>query len=99
RENRVVDADATELRQLVALAAQDVQCLLDGQLLHADRLEATLQGRVGLDVAAVLVVGGGRDAGQVAARQRRLEQAGHVAGALPPARAHDAVYLVDEQDD
>ena len=86
---------------LVALAqaAQDGDRLLDRRLVHEDRLEAPLQGRVLLDVLAVLVERRGADGVQLAARQHRLEQVGGVHRAFGRARADDGVELVDEQDD
>ena len=54
--------------------AQDRDGVLDGRLAHVDRLEPPLQGRVLLDVLAVLVQRGRADAAQLAAGQRRLEQ-------------------------
>ena len=86
---------------LVALleAAQDRDRVLDRGLAHEDRLEAALEGRVLLDVLAVLVEGGGADAAQLAARQGGLEHVGRVGGALGRAGAHDGVQLVDEEDD
>ena len=48
---------------------------------------------------AVLVEGGGADAVQLAARQRRLEHVAGVHGALGRARADHGVQLVDEEDD
>ena len=43
--------------------------------------------------------GGGADAVQLAARERRLEHVAGVHGALGGAGADDGVQLVDEQDD
>ena len=62
-------------------------------------LEAAGQRRVLLDVLLVLGPGGGADGAQRAARQRRLEQVGRIAGAGRTARADQRVRLVDEQDD
>ena len=86
---------------LVALlqAAQDGDGVLHRGLAHHDGLEAALQGRVLLDVLAVLVEGGGPDAAQLAAGQRGLEQVGGVHRALGGAGAHQGVQLVDEKDD
>ena len=93
--------DAHTVVHLVALleTAQDADGVFDAGLVDDDRLEAPLQRGVLLDVLAVLVEGGGADAAQLAARQRRLE---HVAGVHRPlggARAHQGVELVDEEDD
>ena len=93
--------DAHAVVDLVALlqAAQDGDRLLDRRLAHHDRLEAALEGGVLLDVLAVLGEGGGADAAQLAARQRRLEQVGGVHRALGGAGADQGVQLVDEEDD
>ena len=69
------------------------------RLADVDRLEAPLQGRVLLDVLAVLVQRGRADAAQLAAGQGRLEQVAGVHRALGPAGPDDRVQLVDEQDD
>ena len=83
----------------VAEAAQDLHGLLRGGLLDADLLETPLKGGVPLEVLAVLVEGRRADGLQLAARQRRLEDAGGVDGALGRTRADEIVQLVDEQDD
>ena len=62
-------------------------------------LEAPGQRRVLLEVLLVLGPGRGGDRAQLAARQRRLEQVGRVAGAGRAAGADQRVGLVDEQDD
>ncbi len=69
------------------------------RLLHLDRLEAAGQGRVLLQVLAVLVQRRGPDRLQLAPGQHRLEDGGGVDGALGCARPHQGVQLVDEQDD
>ena len=69
-----------------------------GRLLHHDRLEAPLQGRVTLDVLAVLVERRGADALEFAPRQRRLEDVGGIDRALGRAGPDERVQLVDEQD-
>ena len=71
----------------------------DGGLLDDDRLEASLERGVLLEVLAVLVARGGADRLQLAAREHRLEDAGGVDRALRGARADERVELVDEQDD
>ena len=98
-DGRVLDAHAVV--DLVALLepAQDGDGVLDARLAHVHRLKATLQGRVLLDVLAVLVQRRGADAAQLAARQHRLEQVAGVHGALGRAGADDRVQLVHEQDD
>ena len=98
-QGRVLDAHAVV--HLVALlqAAQDRDRVLDRRLIDQHRLEAPFQGRVLLDVLAVLVERGRADAVQLAAGQHRLEQVAGVHGALGLAGADDGVQLVDEQDD
>jgi hypothetical protein len=63
-----------------------------------DRLEATLESRVLLDVLPVLGQGGRPDALQLAARQGRLENVGGVDGTLGRTGADECVQLVDEED-
>ena len=72
---------------------------LGRRLIHGDRLEATRQGSVLLDVLAVLVERRRADALDLATRQRRLEHVARVDRALGAARADKRVQLVDEQDD
>ena len=76
---------------------------LDGQgdrgLVYLDRLEATLQGGVLLDVLTVLVEGCRTDSLQLAASQHRLEHAGSVDCPFSGTGADKGVDLVDEQDD
>jgi hypothetical protein len=83
----------------LAEAAGDADRLLDRRLVDVDRLEAPLEGRVLLDVLAVLVERRRADGVQLAAREHRLEQVGGVHGALGRTRSDDRVELVDEQDD
>ena len=64
-------------------AAQHADRLLLVRLVDLDRLEAALEGGVGLEVLLVLGPGGGRDGAQLAAGQGRLEQVGGVALARP----------------
>ena len=98
-ERGVRDADAVMDLVALAQAAQDRDRLLDRRLVHEDRLEAPLEGRVLLDVLAVLVEGGGADRVQLPAGEHRLEQVGGVHGAFRRAGTDDRVELVDEQDD
>ncbi len=67
-------------------------------LIDEHRLEAPLQGRVLLDVLAILVERGGADAVQFAAGQHRLEQVAGVHRPFGLAGADDGVQFVDEQD-
>ena len=85
---------------LVALADahQDLDGLLERRLLDHDRLEASLEGRVPLDVLAVLVERRRADALELAAGQRRLEDVRGVDRALGRAGPDEGVELVDEED-
>ena len=98
-ERRVADLDAVV--RLVALlqAAQDRDRVGDRRLADEDRLEATLERRVLLDVLAVLVERRRADRAQLTAREHRLQQVRGVDGAFGRARADDRVQLVDEEDD
>ncbi|MNJ29482.1 hypothetical protein D3C77_240510 [compost metagenome] len=84
---------------LLLEAAQDGHRVLDGRFGDEDRLEATGQGRVLLDVLAVFIQRGGADAVQLAARQGGLQEVGGVHGSVALAGADQGVHLVDEQDD
>ena len=98
-ERLVGDLDAVVLLVALAQALENLHGLLDGGLLDLDRLEASLQRRVPLEVLAVLVERGGADGLQLAAGERRLEDVGGVDRALGGACADQGVQLVDEQDD
>ncbi len=99
RQRLVGDRDLVVLLVAVAQAAQDLHGLVRRRLLDADLLEAPLQGRVALEVLAVLVERRRADRLQLAARERRLEDRGSVDRALGSAGADEVVQLVDEQDD
>ena len=96
-QGRVLDAHPVV--QLVALlqAAQDGDGVLHPRLVHEDRLEAALQGRILLDVLAVLVQGGGADAAQLTPRQGGFQQVGRVHSARHRPRAYQQMQLVDEE--
>jgi hypothetical protein len=80
-------------------ALEDRHGFLDGGLVDVDLLEAPREGVVLLEDAAVLGVGGGADALQLAGGERRLEQVGGIQGAARGgAGADQGVDLVDEQD-
>jgi hypothetical protein len=68
------------------VAVLETQQDLDGvghrRLVDLDRLEPTLEGRVLLEVLAVLLEGGGADRLQLAPGQHRLEDRGGVDGAF-----------------
>ena len=74
-----------------------IRASLRAGLLDQHGLETALQGRVALDVLAVLVQRGGADALQLAARQGRLEDVGGVDRAFGGAGADQRVQLVDEE--
>ena len=67
--------------------------------LHPHRLEPPFERAVLLDVPPVLGRGGGADAADLAARQRRLEDVGGVERAFRRTGPDQRVQLVDEQDD
>ena len=100
RDNcRVLDAHA--VMHFVALfqAAQDGDRVFDIGLANENDLEAALQGRIFLNVLAVLVQRGRANRAQFATSQRWLEHVGRVHRTLGRARANQRVQLVDEQDD
>ena len=77
-------------------SAQNGDGRLHARLGHDDRLEAPLQGRVFLDVLAILVQRRRADAAQLPARELRLEHVRGIARAFRRARAHDGVQFVDK---
>ncbi|GHS89420.1 hypothetical protein AGMMS50218_15670 [Actinomycetota bacterium] len=98
-ERAVRDGHAVVRLVPVAQALEDLDGVLERGLGHLDRLEPALQGRVLLDVLAVLLERGRTDGLQLAAGQHRLEDARRVDRALGGTRTHEGVDLVDEQDD
>src|SRR2546430_926070 len=98
-DRRVLDAHAVVDLVTLLEPAQDGDRVLDARLADEDRLEATLQRGVLLDVLAVLVERGGAHRAQLAAGEHRLEQVGRVDRTLGGAGADDRVQLVDEEDD
>ena len=94
----VGDRDLVVLLVALADPHEDVDRLLERRLLDHDRLEAALEGRVPLDVLAVLVERRRADALELAARQRRLEDVRGVDRALGGAGPDERVELVDEED-
>ena len=95
----VRDADRVVRLVAVAQALEDVDGERHARLVHLDRLEATLERGVLLEVLAVLVDRGGADGLQLAAGQHRLEDGGGVDGALGGTGTDQRVDLVDEEDD
>ncbi len=97
-ERGVVVAHLVE--RLVALLHPDhdqVGLVRAGRI-DADRLEAAQQRAVLLDVFAVFLDGGGADAGDLAAREGRLQDVGGVERAFGRAGADQRMDLVDEDD-
>ncbi len=84
---------------LLLQAAQDRDGVLHRGLADEHRLEPAGQGRVLLDVLAVLIQRGGADAVQLAARQSGFQQVGGVHRPVALAGPDQGVHLVDEQDD
>ena len=72
-ERRVFEADAMMDFVPFAQATEDGDGVFHRRLVHLDRLEAALEGRVLLDVLAILVEGGRADRVQFPARQHGLE--------------------------
>ncbi len=94
--------DAYPVVDLVALLepTQDGNGVFDRGLADEHLLEPPLEGRVLLDVFAVLVESGGPDHAQLAARQHGLEHVAGVHRTLPAGPgADDGVHLIDERDD
>ena len=100
RDERLIgDGDPVVGLVLVADALEDLDRVRHGGLVDLDRLEATLECRVLLEVLAVLVGGGGTDGLQLATSEHRLEDRRRVDGAFGRARADERVDLVDEEHD
>ena len=93
------DGDKVVLLVVRGDTLNDPDGVVDGGLLHHDRLETPLQGGVLLNVLAVLGESGGANDLNLAPAQGGLENVGGVHGALGVAGAHDVVHLVDDQDD
>lgn len=83
----------------VAQTLEDLDGVRQRRLRDLDGLEAALEGRVLLQVLAVLVERRRTDRLELAPRQHGLEDACRVDRALGGARTHQGVELVDEQDD
>ena len=98
-ERRVRDGDPVVGLVPVAQTLEDLDRVRQRRLLDLDRLEAPLEGRVLLDVLAVLVERRRADRLELAAGEHRLEDARGVDRALGGTRPDEGVDLVDEQDD
>src|ERR1017187_4338783 len=95
----ILDAHAVVDLEFFLEAAEDGDGVVHGGLADEYGTETAGQGGVLFDVLLVLVEGGGADAAQFPASQRRLEEVGGVDGALGRAGADEGVQLVDEADD
>ncbi len=85
---------------LIALleTAQNGDRVLDRRLAHVHGLETPLEGRVLLDMLAVLVERSGAHHVQLAARQRGLQHVGRIHRPFGRPGAHQRMQLVDEDD-
>ena len=98
-ERLVQDLHAMMLLEHRGDAAHHEDRLVLARLGHLHDLEAPGQRRILLDVFLVFRPRGGGDGSQRAARERRLQQVGRVAGAGRAAGADQRVGFVHEQDD
>jgi len=96
-EGLVADAHLVELFVAGDDPPQDGDRLLDRRLLDVDGLEASLQGRVALDVLPVIVQGSRANALDLAPRKGRFQDVGGIQASLGSARTDDRVELVDEE--
>src|SRR3989337_3000863 len=83
------------MRSLIAIRIRMVSSTLGGPTLN--RLKPPLQCPILFDMATVLVEGGGADALQLTAGERRLQHVGGVDRPLGGAGAHQRMQLIDEQ--
>ena len=79
-------------------ALEHLNRLLDGRLVHLDRLEAAFERSILLDVLAVFVEGGCTNDLNLSAGKRWFEDVCRIHRAFRIAGAHQTVYLVNEQD-
>src|SRR4051812_13594894 len=98
-ERAVGDRHAVVCLVAVTQTLEDLDGVGQRRLLHLDRLEAPLEGRVLLDVLAVLVERRRTDRLQLATGEHGLQDRGGVDGALGGTRTDEGVDLVDEDDD
>ena len=75
---------AVVLLQRADGAAQHQQRLVFARLVYLHHLETAGERRILLDVFLIFRPGGGAEGAQLAARQRRFQQVGGIAGALAP---------------
>ena len=98
-ERLVGDRDPVVRLVPVAQAAQDLDRVRHGRLFDLDRLEATLECSILLEVLAVLVERGGADGLQLTAGEHRLQDRRRVDRPFCRTGADERVDLVDEEDD
>ena len=96
-ERLVLDRAAVVRLVALAQAAEDRDRVGDGRLVDLHDGEAALEGRVLLDVLAVLLEGGRADAPKLAAGERRLEEVAGVHAAAAVLAGEQEVHLVDEE--
>ena len=82
---------------LVLDPPQNLNGLLNRGLLHNDGLETTLQGRIALNVLAIIVQRRSADRLELTTGERRLKDVGRVDGALRCPRPHQHVQFVNEE--
>ena len=89
------------MKDLVSLlkAPQDTDGILNGRLIHHNRLETPLKGRILLNVLPVLVQRRGSDAVELAPCQHRLKHVARIHCAVSLTCAHDQMQLIYEKND
>ncbi len=98
-DRRIGDVHAVMHFVFLFQAAQDGDGVFDRRLVDQHLLETAFEGGILFDVLAVFVQGGGANAVQIAARQRRFQHVAGVHRALGLAGADHGMQFVDEQDD
>ena len=98
-DRSIGDANAVMLFHRTEKSAQHDAAGLDFGFIDLDRLEASGQRGVFLDILAVFCPGGGGDRAQRAAGERRFQQIGRITGAGRAAGADQCMGFIDEQDD
>ena len=98
-ERLVGDHDPMMVLVVFPQSLKNFDGLIDGWRIYDDRLEATLEGAVLLDVLSVFGERRRADTLKFPARQRRLEHVGRVDGALSSTGSDQCVQLVDEEYD
>src|SRR5262249_38726032 len=91
--------DVMELLVSILDPHQDLNRLLLGWWIDLDRLEATLEPAILLDVLTIFRWRRRTDATALTARERRLQEGSRIDGAFGGAAANACVKRVDEHDD